>query len=103
MQGPAGNHRDRHENIGKGSIGVDGFRRIVNCPHFTDIPLILETPLDEKKGNQCYQEEITLLMSLIDDKWWDYNYKLCVHYLMQNIFKWLLSNTECSLVATWQL
>ena len=65
-QGPAGNHRDRHENIGKGSIGVEGFRRIVNCPHFTDIPLILETPLDQSVGNKGYQEEINLLMSLID-------------------------------------
>ena len=67
-QGPAGNHRDRHENIGKGSIGVEGFRRIVNCPHFTDIPLILETPLDQSVGNKGYQEEINLLMSLIDKK-----------------------------------
>ena len=67
-KGPAGCHRDRHENIGKGTIGVEGFRRIVNCPHFTDIPLILETPLDEKLGNKCYQTEINLLYDLIDKK-----------------------------------
>ena len=64
-KGPAGCHRDRHENIGKGTIGVEGFRRIVNCPHFTDIPLILETPLNEDLGNKGYQEEIELLSSLI--------------------------------------
>ena len=64
-KGPAGCHRDRHENIGKGTIGVEGFRRIVNCPHFTDIPLILETPLNEELGNRGYQEEIELLSSLI--------------------------------------
>jgi len=64
-KGPAGCHRDRHENIGKGTIGVEGFRRIVNCPHFTDIPLILETPLNEELGNKGYQEEIELLISLI--------------------------------------
>ena len=64
-KGPAGCHRDRHENIGKGTIGVEGFRRIVNCPHFTDIPLILETPLNEELGNKGYQEEIELLSSLI--------------------------------------
>ena len=57
---------DRHENIGKGTIGAEGFRRIVNCPHFTDIPLILETPLDERIGNKCYQEEISLLHDLIE-------------------------------------
>ena len=66
VSGPAGCHRDRHENIGKGTIGVEGFRRIINCPHFTDIPLILETPLDESIGNKCYQEEIILLQDLIE-------------------------------------
>ena len=66
IEGPAGCHRDRHESIEKGTIGVEGFRRIVNCPHFTDIPLILETPLDERIGNKCYQEEISLLHDLIE-------------------------------------
>ena len=65
-KGPAGCHRDRHEKIGQGCIGVEGFRRIVNSPHFTDIPLILETPLDEELGNKGYLEEIELLQSLID-------------------------------------
>ena len=65
-KGPAGCHRDRHEKIGRGCIGVEGFRRIVNSPHFTDIPLILETPLDEELGKQGYLEEIELLQSLID-------------------------------------
>ena len=45
---------------------MEGFRRIVNSPHFTDIPLILETPLDEELGNKGYLEEIELLQSLID-------------------------------------
>lgn len=61
--GPVGCHRDRHQNIGQGTIGLEGFRRIVNCPHFTDIPLILETPM--KDGINGYKEEIELLMSLI--------------------------------------
>ena len=67
-KGPAGCHRDRHENIGRGTIGLEGFRRIVNCPHFTDIPLILETPLDVKLGIKGYQEEIKLLQSLVSKK-----------------------------------
>ena len=67
-KGPAGCHRDRHENIGRGTIGLEGFRRIVNCPHFTDIPLILETPLDDKLGIKGYQEEIELLKSLVSKK-----------------------------------
>jgi len=35
---------DRHDSIGKGFIGIDLFRRIMNDPRFDDIPLILETP-----------------------------------------------------------
>lgn len=35
---------DRHDNIGKGFIGLDLFRWIMNDPRFNNIPLILETP-----------------------------------------------------------
>lgn len=37
-------HRDRHEHIGKGFIGLEGLRRIINHPQLEDVPLILETP-----------------------------------------------------------
>ncbi|MEW6685853.1 MAG: deoxyribonuclease IV [Candidatus Edwardsbacteria bacterium] len=37
-------HIDRHEDIGKGKIGIDGFRRVVNHPKLRDLPAILETP-----------------------------------------------------------
>ena len=67
-QGPAGCHADRHQNIGKGTIGLEGFRRILNCPHFTDIPLILETPLSQEHGFMGYKAEMDLLLSLIDKK-----------------------------------
>ena len=40
-------HRDRHEHIGKGGIGFDGFRRIVNHPSLRDKVFILETPVEE--------------------------------------------------------
>ena len=43
-QEPAGCHRDRHAKIGRGTIGEAGIRRVLRCPHFQDIPLILETP-----------------------------------------------------------
>jgi len=66
--GPAGCHRDRHQNIGQGTIGLEGFRRIVNCQHFTDIPLILETPLSKENGINGYRTEIQVLMSLRDKK-----------------------------------
>jgi deoxyribonuclease IV len=39
-----GSHKDRHEHIGQGLIGGDGFKYIVNHPKLKDIDLILETP-----------------------------------------------------------
>ena len=53
-------HKDRHEKIGKGRIGLDAFRRIVNHPRLKDLPFYLETPCDL----QGYKEEIALLKSL---------------------------------------
>ena len=41
---PMGSNRDRHENIGEGEIGLEGFRGIVNHPAFTEVPGILEVP-----------------------------------------------------------
>ncbi len=42
-----GSKLDRHENIGKGSIGLDPFRRLLNDPRHAHAAFILETPLDE--------------------------------------------------------
>jgi deoxyribonuclease IV len=39
-------HADRHEHIGKGRIGAEGFRRIVRHPKLKRIPFICETPID---------------------------------------------------------
>ncbi len=44
---PLGSHVDRHENIGKGYIGLDGFRRILAHPKLRTKAFILETPVDE--------------------------------------------------------
>jgi deoxyribonuclease-4 len=35
---------DRHDHIGKGKIGLQGLRRLLNHPLYSDVPLILETP-----------------------------------------------------------
>ena len=53
-------HKDRHEKIGKGKIGLEAFRRIVNHPKLKDLPFYLETPCDL----QGYKEEIALLKGL---------------------------------------
>lgn len=55
-----GAHKDRHEKIGKGKIGLEAFRRIVNHPQLRELPFYLETPCDL----QGYKEEIALLKSL---------------------------------------
>jgi deoxyribonuclease-4 len=39
-------HRDRHEHIGKGRIGISGFKRIINDPRLAHAAFILETPKD---------------------------------------------------------
>jgi deoxyribonuclease IV len=41
---PLGSHVDRHEHIGKGHIGVEPFRRLLNDPRFAGLPMCLETP-----------------------------------------------------------
>ena len=57
---PFASHKDRHECIGQGSLGVSTFANIVNHPLLADKPMILETP-NELPG---YQQEIALLRSL---------------------------------------
>lgn len=46
-KGALGSHLDRHENIGKGKIGEQGFRRILTHPGLRDKPFVLETPVED--------------------------------------------------------
>lgn len=55
-----GARKDRHELIGKGSIGLETFSEIVNDERLQKLPLILETPTDE----EGHRVEIELLRSL---------------------------------------
>ena len=57
---PFGSHKDRHECIGEGSLGIETFRAIVNHPKLMGKPMILETP-NELPG---YQKEIEILQNL---------------------------------------
>ena len=43
---PRGSHRDRHERIGEGLIGVEGFGEILHRPELRDLDVVLETPAD---------------------------------------------------------
>jgi len=49
--GGLASHYDRHEHIGKGSIGLAGMKRIINHPKLKKIPMILETPKDDEKSD----------------------------------------------------
>jgi deoxyribonuclease-4 len=53
-------HKDRHEKIGKGKIGLDALMRVVNHPKLKDLPFYLETPCDL----QGYRDEIALIKKL---------------------------------------
>ena len=55
-----GAHKDRHENIGLGTIGFDTLCKIVHNPKLDNIPKILETPYVEKEYPP-YKEEIDML------------------------------------------
>lgn len=52
---------DRHDSIGKGLLGLEVFRRMMNDPRFDDMPIILETP-----DSDLWEEEISLLYSLVE-------------------------------------
>ena len=61
---PLGAHKDRHEQIGKGFIGLETFRAVVTNPRINKLPMILETPHSELSG---WGEEIALLRSFLGD------------------------------------
>ena len=57
---PIASHKDRHECIGQGSLGLETFEKIVNHPLLAGKPMILETP-NELPG---YKGEIALLRAM---------------------------------------
>ena len=56
-----GSRVDRHESIGKGTLGLEPFKFIMNDPRFDHLPMVLETPDDS-----IWEEEIKLLYDLIE-------------------------------------
>jgi deoxyribonuclease-4 len=57
-----GSHIDRHENIGAGYIGKEGFRRILNHPKLREKAFILETPVDNPGDDR---RNVTALKELV--------------------------------------
>lgn len=60
---PLGSHKDRHEKIGEGNIGLKSMEAVINHPSLRELPFYLETP-NELEG---YQQEIAILKSLYRD------------------------------------
>jgi deoxyribonuclease-4 len=58
-----GSRKDRHMHIGKGYIGLEGFKVLVNHKYLKDLPFILETPKYDEKDDL---KNINLVKSLID-------------------------------------
>lgn len=56
-----GSHKDRHEKIGEGNIGLEAFGKIINHPKLQELPFFLETP-NELEG---YAKEISLLREMV--------------------------------------
>jgi deoxyribonuclease IV len=50
-RGAMGSHLDRHEHIGLGQIGENGFRLILRHSNLKDLPMILETPVDSRRND----------------------------------------------------
>jgi deoxyribonuclease-4 len=51
-KGPLGSHMDRHEHIGMGNIGTDGMRAILTYKGIRERPIIMETPIDDARGQK---------------------------------------------------
>jgi len=64
-KGPFACGKDRHENIGAGFIGLDGFRAIMAHPVFQDVPFLLEVPGFAGKGPD--KENVAILKRLREE------------------------------------
>ncbi|KZV71947.1 AP endonuclease [Peniophora sp. CONT] len=62
-----GTKKDRHDNLGRGEIGLDAFSQIVSDPCTRDIPLILETPSHDSKDGAVWRAEIAALHAFVPD------------------------------------
>ena len=70
---PFNSHRDLHQNIGLGFLGLRAFHNVMNEPRLEGLPMVLETPIDRKdpetgkdvEDKSIWAREIKMLESLI--------------------------------------
>jgi deoxyribonuclease IV len=65
---PLGSRVDRHEHIGRGHLGLEPFRRIINDPQFQKTPMILETPKEDDAGNPMDPVNLATLRGLYEGR-----------------------------------
>jgi len=63
---PLGSRVDRHEHIGRGHLGLKPFRLLLNDRRFRKLPMILETPKGEEKGESFDAMNLRTLRSLFE-------------------------------------
>jgi deoxyribonuclease-4 len=61
---PQGSRVDRHAHIGRGYLGLEPFRLLVNDPRFRDRPMVLETPKENQDGEDMDAVNLAMLRSL---------------------------------------
>ncbi len=59
-QNPFASHKDRHQKLGQGALGIEALTRIINHPALRHLPFYLETPCDI----EGYKEEIAMMRNL---------------------------------------
>src|SRR5262249_9741325 len=62
---PFGSRVDRHAHIGRGHLGLEPFRLLVNDPRFRDRPMILETPREAPDGSDMDAVNLAALRNLL--------------------------------------
>ncbi|HEV3138020.1 MAG TPA: deoxyribonuclease IV [Pirellulales bacterium] len=62
---PLGSRVDRHEHVGRGTLGLDSFRRLLNDRRFHDTPMYLETPKEQEAGEEMDVVNLRVLRGLI--------------------------------------
>jgi deoxyribonuclease IV len=60
-----GSRLDRHEHIGRGAVGLEGFRLLVNDPRFAGLPMAIETPKSTERADPV---NLALLHQLVGKK-----------------------------------
>jgi deoxyribonuclease-4 len=62
-KGDLGSRLDRHEHIGRGKMGLEPFRMLLNDDRFSDLPMLLETP--KRQGQKDDEKNLKVLRSLV--------------------------------------